>query len=268
MSIAPAESSRNSRRRAAETVISHGAEAVTHHKRLLLAEDDPINQMACKTIMQKLGYSCDVVNNGVEALKALAERPYDLVLMDCMMPEMDGFETTAVIRAPESNVLNHAVPVIALTARTVAGDHEACLAAGMSDYLKKPLRSHDLKQMLDKWLPDSPADDGNQPECEICQHEQFTDDKEVIALFIAKAPGYVTAMGNSVCEGNAPEIQRHAHRLAGAAQAIGAITCAGLVSEMEQYGKSNNPIMVAQKMHYLSEAFTELLTALKQRSCK
>jgi len=121
--------------------------------RILLAEDNIINQKVAQNILNKLGFKADVVANGLEALRALELIDYDLVLMDCMMPEMDGFEATAMIRSSGSNVINHNVLVIAMTANAMKGDREKCLEAGMDDYLSKPVKKDFLAEVLAKWLP-------------------------------------------------------------------------------------------------------------------
>jgi PAS domain S-box-containing protein len=120
--------------------------------RILLAEDDPINQAVARGFLTQLGYAADIVGNGREALQLLAEYDYHMVLMDCQMPEMGGMEATAVIRDPGSHVLNHSVPIIALTAYALKGDRERCLATGMDDYLTKPLDLVSLGAVLEKWL--------------------------------------------------------------------------------------------------------------------
>jgi len=97
---------------------------------------------------KKNGYPVDVAGNGREALEKLREKKYALVLMDVQMPEMDGFEATRQIRNPESQVLDHDVPVIAMTAHALKGDREACLAAGMNDYMTKPIRRPQLLKMI------------------------------------------------------------------------------------------------------------------------
>ena len=107
--------------------------------RLLLAEDEPTNQLVTKSVITKFGYLVDVANNGSEAVKALESNDYAMVLMDCMMPVLNGYEATAVIRDQASAVRNHAIPVIALTANAFKEDRDKCLAAGMNDYLSKPL---------------------------------------------------------------------------------------------------------------------------------
>jgi signal transduction histidine kinase/CheY-like chemotaxis protein len=120
--------------------------------RLLMAEDNPINQQVALGLLRRLGYSADVVCNGRQAIAALERERYDLVLMDCQMPEMDGFEATAVIRSTGSRVLDHAVPIVAVTASAMRGDRDVCTAAGMSDYLCKPLRKEELAAVLGRWL--------------------------------------------------------------------------------------------------------------------
>ncbi|MCA1793109.1 MAG: response regulator [Desulfobacteraceae bacterium] len=120
--------------------------------RILLAEDNITNQQVALGILKKLGLRADVVANGAEALKALEQIPYDLVLMDVQMPEMDGLEATRQIRDPESAVRDHTVPVIAMTAHAMAGDREKCRKAGMNDYLSKPVAPEALAGTLEKWL--------------------------------------------------------------------------------------------------------------------
>ncbi|HIJ97409.1 MAG TPA: response regulator [Desulfuromonadales bacterium] len=120
--------------------------------RILLAEDNIINQKVAQSILGKLGYKANVAANGIEAVRALEMFDYDIVLMDCQMPEMDGFEATGVIRNPDSDVLNHKVPVIAMTANAMKGDREHCIESGMDDYLAKPVKKDELAAILEKWL--------------------------------------------------------------------------------------------------------------------
>jgi PAS domain S-box-containing protein len=127
--------------------------------RILLAEDNIVNQKVALGILRKLGLRADVVANGVEALKALETIPYDLVLMDMQMPEMDGLEATREIRNPQSAALNHEIPIIAMTASAMQSDLDLCLDAGMSDYVTKPVAPQTLAEVLDQWLPGGPTDE-------------------------------------------------------------------------------------------------------------
>ena len=121
--------------------------------RILLAEDNIANQQVAVGILKKLRLRADAVANGAEAVKALETIPYDLVLMDVQMPEMDGLEATRHIRNPQSAVRNHQIPIIAMTAHAMQGDRETCLTAGMSDYVPKPVSVQALVEALERWLP-------------------------------------------------------------------------------------------------------------------
>lgn len=123
---------------------------------LLVVDDNAINQKVAVKMLEKLGYRINVAGNGKEALLALARQTYHLVFMDCQMPELDGFETTKLIRAHEQ--AGQHLPIIAMTANAMAGDREHCISAGMDDFVSKPVKSQDLQTMLTKWLPQS--DDG------------------------------------------------------------------------------------------------------------
>lgn len=119
--------------------------------RVLVAEDNAVNQLVASATLQRLGCRVDIVANGCEAVEAIKRQPYDLLFLDCHMPEMDGFEACRSIRAQES--AGHRLPIIAMTASALKGDREKCLEAGMDDYLPKPVRLNDLRSAIDKWLP-------------------------------------------------------------------------------------------------------------------
>lgn len=125
-----------------------------HHASLLLAEDNHVNQEVAKRMLNKLGYSVDIVSNGLEVLEAIKSHGYDLILMDCQMPEMDGYTTSQRIRTAELESHEHII-IIALTANALSEDRNMCLEAGMDDYLSKPLEIRALDELLSKWLSSS-----------------------------------------------------------------------------------------------------------------
>ncbi|MEO8340623.1 MAG: response regulator [Nitrospirota bacterium] len=142
-------------------ITRHTLAEIESAPRILVAEDNLINQKLTVRMLEKIGYQSDVVENGQEVLAALAHGSYALVLMDCQMPILDGFEATRLIRQREAAVKDsgagdssdpHHIAIVALTANAMSGDRERCLAAGMDDYLTKPLRKDDLKRVLDRWI--------------------------------------------------------------------------------------------------------------------
>ena len=120
--------------------------------RLLVAEDNPVNQMVALTFLKKLGYRADVAKDGLEAVSKFQQEPYDLILMDCQMPELDGFEATRRIRSLAPPSRGPDIPIIAMTANAMQGDRLRCLEAGMNDYLSKPVERAKLAALLDQWL--------------------------------------------------------------------------------------------------------------------
>jgi two-component system sensor histidine kinase/response regulator len=128
--------------------------------RVLIVEDNPINQRVAVILANKLGFVADVAGDGSEALTMVRDHEYTLILMDCQMPVMDGFEATRAIRALETPIAQ--VPIIAVTANVMEGQRDKCLAAGMNDYLPKPINKDVLGRTVDKWIP--PADNSLQVE--------------------------------------------------------------------------------------------------------
>ena len=123
--------------------------------RLLLAEDNPINQMVAINQLEAMGYRVDAASNGLEVLAAMDKQSYDAVLMDCQMPQLDGYETASRIRSLEQEKGQPPIPIIAVTAHAMKGDREKCLEFGMNDYISKPFKQEDLQEILQLWLADA-----------------------------------------------------------------------------------------------------------------
>ncbi len=120
--------------------------------RILVVEDNPVNQLLAFTLLRKLNYSVEKASNGREALDAISRTKFDLVLMDCQMPEMDGFEATREIRRLEKEGARVRLPIIALTANAMNEDRERCLFSGMDDHLAKPMKKEQLASIIDRWI--------------------------------------------------------------------------------------------------------------------
>jgi CheY-like chemotaxis protein len=134
---------------------------------VLLAEDNEVNRLVAEKMLQSLGVAVDLAVNGREALEIWSQGDFDIVFMDCQMPEMDGFEATRRIRARETDqghrASRHHTPIVALTANALSGDREHCLAVGMDDYLAKPFTRGALQRVIRRWLPAAtpkPAESG------------------------------------------------------------------------------------------------------------
>ena len=212
--------------------------------RILLAEDNATNQQVALGMLGQMGLSADCVLNGAEAVRALEHVPYDLVLMDLQMPVMAGFEATRRVRDEGSAVLNHQVPVIAITAHAIQGDRERCLAEGMNDYVSKPVSTLALADVLDRWLPTGPAAAGPRnsgaagaPPSEAARNgeapvfdlpgvmSRMMDDdalvRKVIEGFLDDIPKQLAALGALVDAGDAPSTRVTAHAIKGAAANVG-----------------------------------------------
>ncbi len=242
--------------------------------RILLAEDNPTNQQVVIGILGKLGLRIDAVSNGVEAISALKNLPYDLVLMDVQMPEMDGLTATRIIRAGQSGAKNPKVPIIALTAHALRGDMEKCLDAGADDYLAKPVSPKELADAVERWLDKSntaketvpvtaaeaapsPAPSTEAPAAargddagpavhfdrDALLDRTMGDEElaaEVILCFLQDTPGQISAIKESVDEGNPGAAREHAHSIKGAAANVGANHLREIAFEIEMAGKSGD----------------------------
>ena len=223
--------------------------------RLLLAEDNVVNQKVALRLLHKMGYRADAVADGKEALKSLAEIPYDLVLMDIQMPEMDGFEATSVIRSENSMVINHNIPIVAMTANAMKGDREKCLAAGMDDYISKPIYPEELAATLGKWLSgngssikDFKKTKGGNYYNSIFNRATLLDrvggDEEflieLVNLFLQEAPKLLESMLSAIEKDDRILLHRSAHTLKGSAANISAKELQQVALKLEELSKEGD----------------------------
>lgn len=245
--------------------------------RILVAEDNITNQRVTLKMLEKLGYHADAVANGLEAIKALTEIPYDLVLMDCQMPEMDGYEATRVIRNPESPVKNHQIIVIAMTAHAMEGEREKCLLSGMNDYISKPVTMRDLEKMLERWLPEKSEDaakkDSVPQQSEIgVSKEEFDPNflvekmmldedtaRVILQSYIKDTENQIDNLRKGINEKNWADVTRIAHSMKGASANVGAYLLKEIAAAMEKSFKEGN--ITAGVEHY--KIFKEKFVAVK-----
>ncbi len=229
------------------------ADSNRHNVRILLAEDNEVNQHIAMKVLGKFGYSVDPAANGRLAFDAMQDTAYDLVLMDCQMPVMDGYEATEAIRQAEGDRKH--TPIIAMTSGAVDGDRERCLDAGMDDYLMKPVQPQDLQNMIEKWLvyTETPATEvmlepDDRPEPGAFDRagllERVLDDeelaREIVELFFENASGLVTAAKQALEDKDAAEVQRCGHALKGASGNVGASALQDIALGIEKAGNAGD----------------------------
>ncbi|MBI4026032.1 MAG: response regulator [Verrucomicrobia bacterium] len=225
--------------------------------RILVAEDNLVNQRVAQRQLQQLGCVADVVTNGLAAVEALTKIPYDLVLMDCEMPVMDGFKTAAEIRRREGN-LKH-TPIIALTAHVLESEHEKCLAAGMDDCLSKPVKPAELKRVLDGWLLEggrrrekgerdvgearmpTKGSHAESPPVDMETLRGVTDGtedgvRELVDLYLRQTRELLEQLDAALRNGDASETRRTAHKCAGSSAICGATNIVPPLRELERMG--------------------------------
>jgi two-component system, sensor histidine kinase and response regulator len=266
--------------------------------RILLVEDNAVNQRVAAAQLGKLGYDVDVAGNGIEALDALGRQRYDLVFMDCQMPGMDGFQATRAIRAREGD--GRRTPIVAMTANALKGGREACLAVGMDDYLSKPVLAEDLRRALATWLPADGlrAGDGipaveTKPalrarrECEpdvlpsldadvlagLRALEAATEPgllQEVLSTFQAAVPERLQALREIGSPGDVRALGPVAHSLKGSCGIVGARRMAARCAALEQAAKAGDAETCARTLaaleHDWHSALQELAPYLASQS--
>jgi PAS domain S-box-containing protein len=248
--------------------------------RVLLAEDNKTNQLVAMGILKRLGMRADVVADGKKAVEALRSTNYDLVLMDVQMPEMDGLEATRAIRAAASGVRNHAVPIIAMTAHAMQGDRQSCLAAGMSDYIAKPVTPAVLSALLEEWLAGPPSSGPPVASAKVPGRaagpatfnadaliERAMGDRElaeaVARSFLADTPRRIAILRGHLKAGNTKDVECQAHTIKGAAATVGGEGLVGWAFALEQAGRAGDLASAGSALVELIAEFERLRQAME-----
>ncbi|RQD65381.1 response regulator [Desulfonatronovibrio magnus] len=253
--------------------------------RILLVEDNPTNQIVAQSILNKLGFNkTSLASNGLQALKILSEKSFDLVLMDCQMPEMDGLEATRQIRQARYNVLNPEVPIIAMTAHAMKGDREMCLNAGMNDYISKPIRPDSLNRAIMQIL----LSHGNSQSCdhnsEVKKDAPFDVDSDscsevvfdkndflervvhdqdlmnvVLDQFFIEIPAKIANLEKCVSSGLTDDACKIAHAIKGVAANVSALLLKKQAARMEMAARAQNIDMMVEVMQAMEEEYQKFL---------
>jgi two-component system, sensor histidine kinase and response regulator len=251
--------------------------------RILLAEDNATNQKVALAILKKAGLAADVVINGKEAIAALSERDYDVVLMDLQMPVMDGFEAMRHIRNADSSVRNHDIPAVAMTAHAMKGDRQRCLDAGMTDYVSKPVDPHALIEALVRMLNDSPSPTDSRTRNSGTAAATAADTatplfdratalgrmggdedllKELLEIFREDVAQQLRDLTAAVTNGDAKGTQLHAHSIKGAAGNVAANRIQALAQTLECVGKDADFTNAGDALAQLTAAIEEFRKAV------
>jgi PAS domain S-box-containing protein len=244
--------------------------------RILLAEDNIPNQQLALAILKKLGFYTDVVGNGKEAVEELKIMPYDLVLMDVQMPEMDGYQATWAIRDPGTGVRNPDIPIIAMTANALKGDRERCLEAGMNDYIPKPIDPKALFEVIRRYVSLSPVqhaemaheDDSSYAGPQTAAHEIFDrhdllkrvggDEKllkRVLEVFINTVPPQIEKLREAIEKKDSAQIKFQAHSIKGMSANVGSHYLRDIAFETEKAGENDDTEKSFRLLKELEEAF-------------
>ena len=251
-----------------------------HPLRILLAEDNTVNQQIALLVLESMGYRADVASNGVEAVEAVEQFPYDLVLMDVQMPEMDGLEATRQIRArpipPERGVLP--IRIVAMTANAMQGDREACLDAGMDDYLAKPIRPEELAAALAATPARSSGATAESPDAlgvvtldasAITRMRSIAPDDEsferLVTSFLDNGALLLTQLADAAGSDNIDVLRRTAHTLKSNATSFGATELADLCAELESQARQEAVVDAEVQVNAITVAFEGARRALDTR---
>jgi CheY-like chemotaxis protein/HPt (histidine-containing phosphotransfer) domain-containing protein len=232
---------------------------------VLVAEDSAINRHVVTNMLRSLGYAADVVVDGTAAVEALSHRSYAAVLMDCHMPGLDGFEVTAQVRCRDSR--GRSTPIIAITASAMQGDRERCLAAGMNDYLAKPIRLDELAAVLARWIPNTDSSEPIDPSAleGLCENQESGEPDFIgtaLQLYKTEAPKLFATIREAADLEDPEILWQAAHSLKGASGAIGAREVEAICTAVERLGRRGTTIGAGELCDVLEAAVERATTAL------
>ena len=239
-------------------------------RRVLLAEDGAINQQVAVRLLEERGHSVVVVNNGRAAVEQVAAQPFDVVLMDVQMPEMDGLEATAAIRRAEAQTSGH-IPIVAMTAHAMKGDRDRFLAAGMDGYVAKPVRPHELYaavEGLHSALGHETASADVSFEWDAALERVGGDEamlRDLVEMFFAECPKLMQQIREHIASADGPELRRAAHTLKGSAHVFGAAAAAEAAHRLEEIGREEAFADAEEALALLEDEVARLLPALRER---
>jgi len=251
-------------------------DSALHGLHILMAEDNPVNQEVGRVILEKLGCMVVLANNGLEALERWRQGGMDLILMDCMMPEIDGYESTRRIREEETRLGRGHIPIIALTANVQDSNRDQCLAAGMDDYLTKPFRMEALQSMLKLHTgmphvspPPLPVNDTHMNPAPLAMLREMGGEalvQKVLQLFFASTPLQLEKVKSGALTGDMETIRHAAHSIKSGAANVGAMLLSELARTLEQNARGGLPGTDEAAVSELEQAYHEAVQVLQQGS--
>jgi CheY-like chemotaxis protein len=238
-------------------------------KRILVADDNPVNQQIAVRMLEKLGCVVEVAGNGLEALELHRATPYALIMMDCQMPELDGYQATEKIRALEEGSARH-TPVIALTACTTQDEQEKCVASGMDDFISKPIRPQALNDMLTRWLcapaaslPEAPSKPPADDELEAVRGMFGADFADLARLYQTDSPPRIALLHAACAAGDAACAAKVAHAFSGSSASIGATGLSALCRDLETCAREGALRDFAQRMALIEAEYGRVSDKLR-----
>jgi CheY-like chemotaxis protein/HPt (histidine-containing phosphotransfer) domain-containing protein len=234
---------------------------------VLLADDNIVNQQVALAQLKKLGLKAVVVPNGKAAVEEIARRKYSLILMDCQMPELDGFEATGAIRRAESGS-GARIPIIGLTAHAMEGDRERCIAAGMDDYLSKPTSLERLSKMIKKWLTNNTNNSSSNIPGEEADLIDLLDDdllQELTPVFIDSTTVCLKRLDDAIAAQNVDDIKAVTHELKGSCAAVGALNMSKFCKQIEESIRDNRDSEISSCVAGLKRSFGIVKELLDKR---